>query len=367
MPPRLRTVLVVAALSAGCSLFKFNVSTPETRRQEAEAEARKAEEARKAAAAESEARAAEQAAAQKARDEAIVGELETLRGALTAGVTADKAIAFAAKVQSAEGTAPARDGRLDLPRLRGEAAGYLERAAVEGPSAEAFTTLASLPAAPDTDAAVLRACPRVRPAIAADALPDFIDVCLAAARGDGKQLKWPGAKADLAAHKKALEARAAAEAAAAEAAKQAGTHAVASVFAAGRCEFGNCVKDGWTVRTDAGEVRVRCNFGNCLKDGWTAQLPGGGQATTRCNFGDCMKDGWDTSFPDGTSARTRCNFGNCAKDGWETTLPDGGTARTRCNFGDCFKDGWETSLPDGGSVRCRCNFGKCLEDGTTCD
>jgi hypothetical protein len=344
-----QALVALAVLTAGCSLFKFNVSTPETRRREAEAEARKAE------------------------DDALVGELEALRGELVAAPSAEKAMLFADKVKRADGSAPVRDGRLDLAKLQAEAMTYLEQAATAGPSLEAFGALASLPPSPDTDAAVLRACPKVRPAAQGDALVGLVDACLAAAKGDAKLLKWSTAKADVAAFKKAEEARVKAEAKAAaeaaELAKKSGGSAIASVFAAGRCEFGNCLKDGWTARTDAGEVRVRCNFGNCLKDGWTAQLPDGGQANTRCNFGDCMKDGWETSFPNGGgTARTRCNFGKCATDGWETELPNGaGTARTRCNFGDCMKDGWETNFPDGHTVRCRCNFGKCLTDGTSCD
>jgi len=372
-----RNVFVVAALAAGCSLFKVTIDTPESRR--------KAEEARQAEAAAAQQKAAAQAleaeqqaaVAQAARDQATIVELEALRADLTRGPDGGKAIAFADKVAAAKDSPAARDGRLDMDSLHPEALGYLERAIDAAPSHELFLALDVAAGGADGDPVVRRACPRVRPVVPGEALAEFTAICLARAGGDAKLLKWPTAKADLAALRKAQDAQAradaeakAAEAKAAEEAQKAGAngavHAIAGVFAAGRCEFNDCMKNGWTTRTDAGEVRVRCNFGNCLKDGWTAQLPGGGEARTRCNFGDCMKDGWETSYPDGSSARTRCNFSNCGKDGWETTLPNGGSARTRCNFGDCFKDGWETSLPDGGSVRCTCNFQKCLTDGTSC-
>lgn len=137
----------------------------------------------------------------------------------------------------------------------------------------------------------------------------------------------------------------------------------AATFAAGRCSFGNCAKDGW----EGPDSRTRCSFGNCFTDGWTTGHNGGGQSTTRCSFGDCLKDGWETSHPDGTQSNTRCSFGNCAKDGWETTYPDGSSSQTRCNFGDCFKDGWTTQLPNGQQVNCRCSFGDCLGQGAECD
>ena len=372
-----RSLLVVVALATGCSLFKFTVKNPEAERKAQEEQQAQAEAARQEAEAQAKAAAEQEALAQKARDEAVVAELAALRGELTQGPDGGKALAFAGKVSAAKDSPAARDGRLDMDMLQPEALGYLERAIEKEPSYELFLALDVAAGGAEGDRTVQRACPRVRPTVPGDAVTAFTAICLARFGGDRQLLKWASAKADLTALRKAEEAQAqaekaaaAAEAKAAEEATKAGAngavHAIAGVFAAGRCEFNDCMKNGWTTQTSAGEVRVRCNFGNCLKDGWTAQLPGGGEARTRCNFGDCMKDGWETSYPDGSSARTRCNFSNCAKDGWETTLPGGQSARTRCNFGDCFKDGWETSLPDGGSVRCTCNFQKCLTDGTSC-
>ena len=375
MSPRL--LLVMTALAAGCSLFKFTVKNPEAERQAQAEQQAQAEAAQQQAAAQARAAAEQEAAAQKARDEAVVAELEALRAELTRAPDGAKALAFAGKVSAAKGSPAARDGRLDLDMLQPEALGYLERAIEKQPSYELFLALDVAAGGAEGDRTVQRACPRVRPTVPAEAVSEFTATCLARFGGDRQQLKWASAKADLTALRKAQEAQAQAEKAAAEAearaAEEARTsgangpvQAIAGVFAAGRCEFGDCMKNGWTTQTVAGEVRVRCNFGDCLKDGWTAQLPGGGEARTRCNFGDCMKDGWETTYPDGSSARTRCNFSNCPKDGWETTLPGGQSARTRCNFNDCFKDGWETTLPDGGSVRCTCNFQKCLTDGTSC-
>lgn len=365
----MRRPLVLAVLLAGCSLIKFNVSTPETRRQEAEAAAQAAEKQRAAAeAAQKEALAAKDRD-DAARDEARLKDLEAARAELATGVTEARAIAFAGKVHNFEGTAPARTGQVDLPKLQTEAAGYLERAAADGPSHPAFLELAALPPSPEVQAAILRACPRVRPAVAADAVPEFVAACLAAAGDDARQLKWASVKADLAAHRKAEDARRKAEAEAAEAARaQANSLAGALVlmFAAGRCDFSDCAKNGWSAGVDGGSLRARCSFSKCLSDGWTAQLPDGSEARTRCSFGDCLKNGWETDLPSGGSARTSCSFSDCAKNGWETNLPSGDRARTTCNFGDCFGNGWETHLPDGRTVRCRCEFGKCLENGATC-
>lgn len=365
MRPRLA---VAVLLIAGCSLFKFNVSTPETRRQEAEAAARQAEKARAEDEARQKAALAASARDAAARDEARVQAIEAARAALAAGVTAEKAVDFAGKVRLAEGTAPTRDGRLDMPALWLEAAGHLERAAGDGPSYPAFGELAAVPRAPEVDAAVLRACPRVRPAVPAEAVADFTGACLDAAGGDARKLKWASLKADLAAHRKAVEARARAEAEAAEAARdQARTlaGALSLMFAAGRCEFSDCAKNGWSAAVDGGTVQARCSFQKCLTDGWSTAMPDGTEVRTRCSFGDCMKNGWETDLPGG-SARTSCSFGDCAKNGWETRLPSGDSARTTCEFGDCFGQGWETRFPDGRAVRCRCEFSKCLENGATC-
>ncbi len=385
MSARMRPlVLVAAALAAGCSLFKFNVTTPESRRQEEEARQQQAEAARAQADAAEQVAAREAAEAQLVREKQVLAEIEALRAELGAAVTLAKAIAFAEKIVEIQTSHAERKGEVDMNQLRAEAAGYLERGLASEPSYAGFVALIQLPPAPEVDAAVRRACPAVRPLVAGEDLLTFLDVCLARAGGDPKAYKWPTLKADLVAYRKAVAERAAAEAeaarlaaeaekaAAAEAeklakeAERSGLFALAGLFAAGRCEFGDCMKNGWTINTKSGDIRVRCNFSNCLKDGWNADLPGGGTARTRCEFGDCMKDGWTTELPGGGTARTRCNFGKCATDGWTTDMPGGGTARARCNFSDCFKDGWTTDMPDGRTVRCQCNFQKCLTDGTTC-
>lgn len=253
---------------------------------------------------------------------------------------------------------------------------------------QAFLLALSLPRSAAVDTMVIESCPTVRPQISDEEVPDFIEACLAAAGGDRKALAWKGVKKDFAAHKKEMERRAEEERlraeeearlaeeqrlreeeearlAAEEAAKTA-MYTVAAVFAAGDCSFGDCMHNGWEIRTDAGTIRVTCNFGKCLSDGWEARFPDGSTARTSCNFGKCMEDGWETRFPDGSSARTSCSFGKCATDGWETRLPNGQSARTSCSFGECYTNGWETRLPDGGTVRCSCKFDDCLGNGTEC-
>ena len=362
---RLLPALLLASIT-GCGLIKFNVSTPGTRKAEEEERTRKAEEERVAAENTRREAEAQRVAAAEAEANAALAEIEALRAA--AGNSPQDALAFARKVQALPGTAAA--AKVDLPALTREAADHLDRNIQSAPTLELFDALALLPPGPDTDPRVVRACAKARPLVPADRVGDFIGECLARANGDERALTWPSAKKDLIAYRKAEAAQRAAEEKARKeaeaAAAQSMVHTAAAVFAAGRCNFGNCMKDGWTARTDQGEIQVRCNFGNCLKDGWSARLPAGGEAQTRCNFGNCMKDGWETRYPDGSTANTRCNFGKCESDGWETNLPSGDVARTRCNFSKCFTDGWETSLPDGGSVRCRCSFGDCLSNGAEC-
>ncbi len=272
-------------------------------------------------------------------------------------------------------------GRLRFDQGRAdEAAGHFLAAIQLESSYESFALLISVPKSPTSDAAVLQACPLVRPAVGADTLADFVAVCLDAAAGDRKQLTWTTAKADLKAHdiemarraeeqrlREEQEARRAAEEAelAAAAAANVELWATAAVFAAGRCRFSNCLTDGWEASTDQGTVTTTCRFSDCLKDGWETRFPDGSTATTSCRFSDCMKDGWETRFPDGSTATTSCRFSNCPVDGWETRLPDGSTATTSCRFSDCFKDGWETRMP-GHTVSCSCRFSNCLEDGTDC-
>lgn len=338
--------------------------------QAAERERREAEERR----------AAEAAAERERQEQALLAELERLRAEASSG-TGDQAAsarAFAGHVKKLEGSQAAQTGKVDLQVLAREAAGYLDPALKKQPSLDLLAALADLPRTPEVDAAFVRACPVVRPRVPPEFALTFVGDCLERAGGDESRLKWQGSQKDLVAYKrfkaeelrraKEEEARRAKEEAelAAQQSRGAG-YVAASVFAAGRCNFGNCAKDGWAIDTQAGTVRVRCNFSNCLKDGWTADMPDGKTARTACSFGDCFKDGWRTDLPDGTTASTRCNFSNCPKDGWTTDIPNYGTASTRCNFQDCLKDGWTTDLPDGGQVRCRCNFQDCLTNGASCE
>jgi len=371
-----RPRLALALLLTGCSLIKVNVSTAETRRQEYELAARMAaadeqkakDQARAEAEAEQKAALAEQAAARKARDEQIQRDLEAARAALAAGFTADKAMAFATKVADAETSVLARDGRLDMAALWREATDLLARAAVDPPSYPVFLALAAVPRSPPRDVAVRRACAKVRPVVPNDAVLEFVAECLIAANDNARALEWPGVKADLAAHRKAEDARRKAEAEAAEATRARAktlAFAVVPLFAGGRCQSGGCAQTGWTAAVEGGDLKARCSFGKCLGDGWTSQLPDGSEARTSCRFSDCNKDGWDTELT-GLTLRTRCNFSDCGKHGWTLELPDGARAETRCSGSDCFKDGWQTTFPDGRTVRCRCEFSDCRENGATC-
>jgi hypothetical protein len=345
----------------GCSLIKLQVSTPESRQQETEEQARAREDEHRQ---QEEKRAAEAAE----REEALAKQIDALRADIAAGGPdkSSKVKELASLLPKARGSRAAKDGRIDIPAVSLEVAGHLEKDIAAAPSLDTFDLLAGLPASPDINAAVVRACASVRPKVSAGDVPGFTAECLDRAGGDAKKLTWPGVQRDLAALKKAKEERALAEAKAKEEQGKLARYVAAAVFASGRCNFSNCLKDGWTSPTPEGDIQVRCDFQDCFKNGWTARYPDGKEARTRCNFQDCTKDGWETSYPDGKTARTRCNFQNCLKDGWETDIPGVGSARTRCSFQDCSKDGWETDLPGGGRVQCRCNFQKCFENGASC-
>jgi hypothetical protein len=274
------------------------------------------------------------------------------------------------------------EGQLELIRDRKPRAleAYVEAIGLD-PSPPIFWALVGLPEIEGRNAAVAAACPQVRPAVTDAELHDFVGVCLDASGGDRKALAWKTAKKEIKAYdveqqrreeeqrrreEEERKRREEEERLAAEAAQKSQRYASAAVFAAGRCEFGDCVGNGWTTRADDGEIRTRCSFGKCLENGWETTFPDGSRATTRCSFGKCLENGWETTFPDGSRATTRCSFGKCAENGWETNLPDGSRSTTRCEFAKCFENGWETRLPDGGSVRCRCSFSKCLENGAEC-
>jgi hypothetical protein len=250
------------------------------------------------------------------------------------------------------------EGQLELIRDRKPRAleAHVEAIGLD-PSPPIFWALVGLPEIEGRNAAVADACPQVRPAVSEAELHDFVGVCLAASGGDRKALEWKTAKKEIKAYEaerrrreeeqrrreeEERKRREEEERLAAEAARKSQRYASAAVFAAGRCEFGDCAGNGWTTRADDGEIR------------------------TRCSFSKCLENGWETTFPDGSRATTRCSFGNCAENGWETSLPDGSRSNTRCEFSKCFENGWETRLPDGGSVRCRCSFSKCLENGAEC-
>jgi hypothetical protein len=406
-----RSFLVVSALAlAGCAFFAALTGQP-TPQQQAEAEAEARRQAEEAARQQEQAdlqlaseldtlRATAQAEAATLQD--VVNYIDKYLVAVQAGAVergrvptshADEVWAAldrqAARLAEAK-TPEAQRDRATIEVARGslrfvagrmdDAAGHFLAATELEPTYDLFSLLIAVPKSPVSDAAVLQACPKVRPNISAEQLPDFVAVCLDAAAGDRKQLTWKTAKADLKAHDVEMarraeeerrraeeEARIAAEQAelAAAQAAQMQLWASAAVFAAGQCRFSNCLTDGWEASTDQGTVTTTCRFSNCLTDGWDTRFPDGSTATTSCRFSDCMKDGWETRFPDGSSATTSCRFSNCPVDGWETQLPDGNTATTSCRFSDCFKDGWETQMPTG-TVSCSCRFSNCLEDGTDC-
>lgn len=351
----------------GCSLLKIQVNTsgggPSATQsaEETEEQQRIDREERREA---EERRAAESAE----RDRALLADIERLRSEIPAAGAdkTSKSKQLAELVIAAERTSAASDGRIDVQKLAAEAAGHLDQAIAREPSMDLFDVMANLKPGPEVDAAVVRACARVRPSVGEGDVPDFVGLCLDRAGGDEKRLKWASVKRDLDAYKKAEEARKQEEAKANEAKAKVARYVAAAVFASGRCNFSNCLKDGWTSPSPEGDIQVRCDFQDCFKNGWTARYPDGREARTRCMFQSCTKDGWETTYPDGQVARTRCSFQDCLKNNWETDLPGGGSARTRCSFQDCGKDGWETDLPDGGRVQCRCNFQKCFENGASC-
>lgn len=409
-----RTLLALSLATSGCALF--NKMLGKDPQQQAGGPSYE----------EQQRQAAEQAAAeQKKQDEALQSEIEAVWAEIDEqGITSARAMTLTDLTAKAWASGAVARGHVDGPGLGRTTLKYIEEAITAEPDAtvtlelargdvhalmgdtdaavaayaasfaidqnkQTFLVILSLPHGPAVDAAVVETCPVVRPQITDPEIPDFVAACLAASGGNRKALGWKSAKKDLAAHDKEMarraeeerlraeeEARLAEEQRlreeeearlAAEQAAKTAQYVVAAVFAAGDCNFGDCMHDGWEIRTDEGSIRVSCNFGKCLSDGWEARFPDGSTARTTCNFGKCMEDGWETRFPDGTSARTSCNFGKCATDGWETHLPDGSSARTSCNFGKCYTDGWETRLPDGGTVRCSCQFSDCLGNGTQCN
>ena len=260
-------------------------------------------------------------------------------------------------------------GRLHAARGESEHAAQIWLAALqhEG-SPELFNALAGLPRSVQIDAAVVDGCALVRRQIDESELPEFIGLCLERAGGDGSRLAWASASADIAAYERTMaEREQAALAAQTEQERLARERMwlMATMFATGRCNFSDCLTEGWDTDTPAGTLRSRCNFSDCLKEGWTTEFPDGTRAETRCKFSDCATDGWDTRLPDGSNAETRCNFSNCFEDGWDTRLSSG-TAEGRCMFSKCFEDGWSVDPPEGPRFDCRCRFGDCLTDGNEC-
>jgi len=409
---KIAPVLLAGSLLAGCSWIVQAFQADENQRNKQEQQQRREQQAKVER---------EQAAA---RDNQVVAELEQLRGELrvqreAGAVEPAKALAYAEVVEVAHRSGTMKRRQLDGPALHNEASegllaaadghpedryqllvvharllahgGAIDPAAqvyvellTQEPKLAVFDELRSLPATPATDTATARACGLVRSQVGEDVLFEFLDTCISRTGGGRSVLNWPQLAQDLehydvetkrraqvAAREAAKAAREAAEQAKrdAEAAKKAAmqqNYAYAAVFAAGKCEFGDCIHRGWNVRTPDGEVRVRCEFSECLTRGWEARFPDGTTARTRCEFSECMTRGWETRFADGTTARTRCEFGECKTRGWETRLPDGTTARTRCEFSECYTRGWDTRMPDGSTIRCRCKFGECLERGADC-
>lgn len=383
--PSLRPILALLLLTGGCSLFRSLTGNGGTGDTQGGSSGSGQDQY-----------AAQQKAELEQQDKALQAEIEAKWKEIdTDGVTSERALALTDLTRRAFESGAVQRGTINGPLLGRNTLDYLGKALeaeteptgkatlelargrvhtwlgkpddavpcyvaalTADPQVSTFAELASLGHTPAVDAAVLEACPGMRKQVTDPALvPDFVEVCMQAAGGDSSKLKWDGLKKDLVAHRKEMDRRAEEERvraeeerkraeeeaalAAAQAAKTA-QYVTAAVFAAGTCNFGDCMKNGWEIRTDAGTVRVSCSFS------------------------DCLKNGWEASFPDGGTARTSCSFSDCSKNGWETSLPDGSSARTSCNFSECYTKGWETSLPDGGRVRCDCNFSDCLANGTSC-
>ncbi|MGB1015780.1 MAG: hypothetical protein ACPG4T_16705, partial [Nannocystaceae bacterium] len=368
-------MLLAGSLLAGCSWIVQALRADENQRNKQEQQQRR----------EHQAKLERELAA--ARDNQVMAELEQLRGELlvqrdAGAVEPAKALAYAEVVEVARRSGTMKRRQLDVQVHYNEAnesllaaaedhpedryqllvvhARLLARSGAIDPAAQVyvelltqepqlavFDELRSLPATSATDTATARGCGLVRSQVGEDVLFEFLDTCISRIRGGRDVLNWPQLAQDLERYdaetkrRARVAAREAAErereAAAqakrdAEAAKTAAmqqNYAYAAVFAAGRCEFGDCIHRGWNTRTPDGEVRVRCEFSECLTRGWEARFPDGTTARTRCEFSECMTRGWETRFADGTTARTRCEFGDCKTRGWETRLPDGTTARTR--------------------------------------
>lgn len=361
---------ITLSVALGCSLQSREAPSAVGQERRAPRGEERADEAARRAEQRAQREAAEgrRAAEEAAREQVIIEGISKLRAEIAAEGPdrGASAVELAKLVADAAGTDAAKEGRLAIDELAIEAASHLEKAITAAPSMALLDAMLGLPSAPRIDAAVLRACPRVRPTVSEADLADFIGACLDRADGDAKRLRWAGSAQDILKYKRAMEARLSAEAAARQEQAKIARYIAAATFAAGSCSFNDCLKNGWTIPSPDGDIDVRCDFQDCLKSGWTARFPDGREARTGCSFQSCMKDGWETTHPDGETSRTRCSFQDCLKNGWETELPGGSSARTSCSFQDCLNDGWETELPGGGHQQCRCNFQKCAEHGASC-
>ena len=251
---------------------------------------------------------------------------------------------------------------------------YLD-ALVRDPKPELFRGLLDLPCSPEVDAAVLTACPHMRPVASPTDATDLALVCLETADGDRSKLTWPEAAADLSVIDDELRA-ARSEEQHLELLATARTRVfsqrrlrittIAAVFGSGLCHVENCGRGGWTGHGLDGDVTVRCGESGCLYDGWDARLPGGLVARTRCFSRDCLSRGWKTTFPDGQEIKTTCLYGKCATAGWVTYLPEGGEVQAHCTDGDCLGVGWTTTLVDASRYRCTCVREGCKNHGAEC-
>ena len=150
-------------------------------------------------------------------------------------------------------------------------------------------------------------------------------------------------------------------------------YSYSATFAAGRCRFASCDKNGWNTPHAEGESESRCHDNSCLTRGWTTTHPDGTSVETRCNAGSCTEHGWSTANQDSPTARpniltpqTHCLPAGCFTGGWLTSYPDDTVAETHCHNKSCLQSGWTTRLPSGDTIECRCQQQDCAKNGAEC-
>ena len=134
------------------------------------------------------------------------------------------------------------------------------------------------------------------------------------------------------------------------------------------CWDKNCLKNGWTWKSNFSSVDYACYREGCDISGWIVGTPD--KPYTQCKLGGCFNEGWyQLDMISQTLSRDvvcgiRGPEQSCSKYGWTAYSRQSGQLFTViCRDLDCFNKGWFVRFIDGRTTHVVCKTDGCFVNG----